>query len=495
MAKSRYHLLVIVQLLISFNAWSSNSNTSTVLIFDHIPSYIRSVFPLPEMKWVDNKSQITIFDHFYEYGFNPKPLVADTIIFYPQNDNIILSFSYAIGHEPLIYLIAKGDTIVFSFVDGIPYGRNKKDLHTNLLNYEYNRLNAKRTIKQYTPYEIYRSPILVAKNMNEALNNYPKVREEYYDSARLFLNNELSFLNNFKEIKNSSPDIFNFFQDKLKYELATLDFEQHKLNTNDLHALLELNKKGFPNLSYSYFLPFLEVVSDSINVKASKLISYNTGSEIDFRDVYDRTNSWNPINDFYKKQLLYKYLKKIGEIFSASDLKLYISKFSSFTNDTLLVKEIKNEFLIYYDSALLDKNSLSIADFKSNTSSLQTFLNKNKGKVIYIDFWASWCLPCRVEMKKSKETREIFKNKDVVFAYFSIDKNKNEWIEASNQEKLDVVQDNYILTNTDSSFFLKSIDFGTIPRYLLYDKAGKLVHQNAPRPSDPSLISLIKLLL
>jgi thiol-disulfide isomerase/thioredoxin len=489
MLKARVLYCIIVILLLPFNVLCNNMDTShqnptTILIFDHIPPYVRSTFPLPRLEHKDDRFQVTIFDNFYAYTFNPKPSTRDTIVFYQKNEHIVLTFLYSMTREPLNYVINKGDTITFSFIKDRPYVKKNEISKNDYLNYDYDRLLANKNTQQPTSYEIYKNPSLVAKDINDLVNNRHEIERNYYNQARHFLNNELSFLNNFKELRGKAPDLFIFFQDKLTYQIARLDFEQHRLSADSLNAILALNKQRPVKSSYSYFLPFLERVSDSVIVKKAKFLKYENGSDIDYRDVYDRTNNWSAINDFYKKQLLYKYLKKIGEIFSVSDLQAYLSKFASFSNDTVLVQNIRNEFLISNDPGTLSKDSLYMADAKNNKLSLQTFLNVNKGKLIYIDFWASWCVPCRREMKNADKLREAFKGKDVVFVYFSVDKSKEAWIEASNEERLNAVQHNYILTNAESSAFLKSIDFGPIPRYLLYDKSGKLVHKNAPPPSS-----------
>lgn len=70
-------------------------------------------------------------------------------------------------------------------------------------------------------------------------------------------------------------------------------------------------------------------------------------------------------------------------------------------------------------------------------------------------------------------------------------KNKNEWLEASNTDKLNAVQYNYMLMNVDASKFLKSINFGSILRHLLYDKSGNLVHKSAPGPGSEEIQRLI----
>lgn len=464
---------------------------ATILIFDNIPPYIRSTFPLPQLEHKDKRFQVTIFDNFYTHAFNPKPSISDTVVFHQNNEHIVLTFLYSMTSEPLNYVIEKGDTITFSFKNDIPYVKNRAVSKNDYLNYDYDRLLANKNTQQHTSYEIYKNPELIAKDIYDLVNNSRAIERSYYDHAKQFLNNELSGLNNFIKLKDEAPHVYNFFQDKLTYQIALLDFEQHKLHADSLNAILSLNKQRPVNSSYSYFLPFLERVADSVIVKKAKFLKYENGSEIDYRDVYDRTNGWSAINDFYKKQLLYKYLTKIGEVFSESDLKLYLSKFTSFSNDTLLVKNIKNEFLISNDTGSLSKDSLLMVDAKNIKLSLQTLLNLNKGKVVYIDFWASWCVPCRREMKNAQKLRAAFKGKDVVFVYFSIDKSKKAWGEACNEERLNEVQYSYLLTNAASSVFLKSINFGPIPRYLLYDKHGKLIHKNAPSPGSDEVYRLL----
>lgn len=64
-------------------------------------------------------------------------------------------------------------------------------------------------------------------------------------------------------------------------------------------------------------------------------------------------------------------------------------------------------------------------------------LSKYFGKVLIIDFWASWCGPCRAEIPKLKAIAEDFKgNKNVAFLSISIDEDKDAWLKAVEKEAM-----------------------------------------------------------
>lgn len=488
MIKLRFLCYVIIFWIANVNVLTASSHSSIVLVFDHIPPYVKRFSPCQGIDCIDDRAQISIFDNFYQFDFNPKSSISDTIVFYPQNEHVILNFIYFAFREPLTYVITEGDTITFSFIGGIPYASNKNASKNDYLNYERERLIANKAPQQKTMYEIYRNPILIVHGM-EDVNKLSEIQKRYYASARNFLNNEILFLDSCMWLKTMSACTYNFFRDKFTYQLADIDFQQNRLRADSLNVILKLNKQKKISTSYSYFLPLLEDVARDSIFKKAKILKYKNGNDIDYRDIYDKTSNWTAINDFYRKLLLFEYLKQIGETFSTTDLGKYLSKFISFSDDTSLIRKIKNEFLIF--DTLNNGDSLYLRDAKNTKKSLHEILSANKGKVIYIDFWASWCIPCREEMRYAEKLRNTFKNKNIVYIYLSIDKSKSAWIKASIEENLNKTQNNYIVTNTDSSKFMKSIKLESIPRYLIYDRYGTLVYKDAPSPSSKALPDIL----
>jgi thiol-disulfide isomerase/thioredoxin len=118
-----------------------------------------------------------------------------------------------------------------------------------------------------------------------------------------------------------------------------------------------------------------------------------------------------------------------------------------------------------------------------------------QGKVIYIDIWASWCAPCRSKMPAAATLREKYRPSGVAFLYISVDENLAAWRTASADEKLDSLTTNYNLPNFANSQFKKQYRIDIIPRYILFDKKGRLVTDHAFRPSDARLTTSIDKLL
>jgi thiol-disulfide isomerase/thioredoxin len=113
-----------------------------------------------------------------------------------------------------------------------------------------------------------------------------------------------------------------------------------------------------------------------------------------------------------------------------------------------------------------------------------------KGKVVVVDVWATWCGPCRGETPFMRKLAADMKDKDVAFVSMSVDniKDHDKWKKMLVDEQMTWIQ----LYAGDKNDFSKYYKINTIPRFIVFDKAGKIVNVDAPRPSDPELKTLLE---
>ncbi len=116
-----------------------------------------------------------------------------------------------------------------------------------------------------------------------------------------------------------------------------------------------------------------------------------------------------------------------------------------------------------------------------------------KGKVVLIDVWATWCGPCRVEIPHLKKLEEAFSGQDIAFVSISTDaiKDKEKWRNMVTKDQMGGIQ-LYAGSNNELS---KYYDIKSIPRFMLFDKNGKIITTDSPRPSDPELKELLEQLV
>lgn len=112
---------------------------------------------------------------------------------------------------------------------------------------------------------------------------------------------------------------------------------------------------------------------------------------------------------------------------------------------------------------------------------LADMLKKHKGKVVYLDVWATWCAPCIAAMRSSEKLREKFKGQDIIFLYVCINSpNQDGWKRIIAAERLE--GENYFLDVKQSAILTKTLNITTIPHYTLIDKSGKIIDFKAPSP-------------
>lgn len=102
-------------------------------------------------------------------------------------------------------------------------------------------------------------------------------------------------------------------------------------------------------------------------------------------------------------------------------------------------------------------------------------IKKLKGKMIVLDFWASWCGPCRKEIPNVKKYYAEYKDKGVQFLSVSIDAKKDAWTKALKEEQMPWMQG---WTPDAGKTVMNTYQFGGIPFIILIDKEGNIYRKN-----------------
>jgi thiol-disulfide isomerase/thioredoxin len=110
---------------------------------------------------------------------------------------------------------------------------------------------------------------------------------------------------------------------------------------------------------------------------------------------------------------------------------------------------------------------ISYPDQEGRLQALEQF----KGKYLLIDFWASWCGPCRAAVPKVKRLYAQYKDKGFEVVSISIDDSKSAWIKAMEEEQMPWQQ----WLSPDKMATMKNFLFSAIPTLYLVDREGKII--------------------
>ncbi len=101
-------------------------------------------------------------------------------------------------------------------------------------------------------------------------------------------------------------------------------------------------------------------------------------------------------------------------------------------------------------------------------------LSSLKGKVVLVDFWASWCGPCRSSMPGLKQVYQKYKNKGLEIYGVSLDNNRSNWKQAVAEDRTPWV---HVIDTEGKTAGQWAVSF--IPSSFLLDKDGKIMAVNA----------------
>lgn len=124
----------------------------------------------------------------------------------------------------------------------------------------------------------------------------------------------------------------------------------------------------------------------------------------------------------------------------------------------------------------------------TDTAGQEVRLSDFKGKVIYIDLWATWCGPC-IQESPAFSALSV-KYPDIQFLQISRDEQRRAWLDYVSHKKSPLPQYNSVDLR-----LVEGWQLFYIPRFILIDKDQKIIDAYAPRPSSEEIAGVLDVCL
>jgi thiol-disulfide isomerase/thioredoxin len=303
-----------------------------------------------------------------------------------------------------------------------------------------------------------------------------------------------------QEYQKKNGPFDEFFAEMISEEVA-FDAAVMKMNYPIYFEYLLPDSNIILSDTYDSFLQNLEIDSeDNLMIPSYKnfimmYLEFKTKSDTSDLKITRNINKFNNISKLFQseqvKNLLYYTLMLEMLETSVNDASLLMDQFILLQTNIKYKEEIQNMYNSWSD---LIKGKTS-PDFTCVTHTGKTVTLQNmKGKLIYIDIWATWCGPCLREIPYLEKLQEKYGDRDdIIFMSISIDEDKNAWttmLKQKNMKGLQLYADTQMHSKMVNDFLINGI-----PRFIIIDKAGKIWNATAPRPSSEEVIQEIDLAL
>ncbi|MDI3321293.1 TlpA family protein disulfide reductase [Pinibacter soli] len=290
--------------------------------------------------------------------------------------------------------------------------------------------------------------------------------------------NYLFFIN--QQVRDSSK----FSQ---KFQQLSSSLQHIDLTLNDIISIMkQLDKEGGLTKMESYLVDSIQEIQS--NNKLDSTIVGTLNSLIKPHEEYinnqlgDRTDS---VNCDVLTQAMQAVIKE--------------SKHSDFSKDIFLINQINtyrwvraklyqrlSPMMVSEKLKEVAEASVREPEFQfEDAQSMQVFqqvFSPYKGKVLYVDFWGTYCSPCWGETAYLEKLRSHLKDKDVVFLFIAIDDNKSKWL--ADKEKFAPGAE-HLFVEGDTATILKAMfEVSGVPHSVIIGKDGNVVSANAPRPNQ-----------
>ena len=318
--------------------------------------------------------------------------------------------------------------------------------------------------------------------------NFPLTNEWTYTGVRDFK----SFLRDYigyeisirppKTMTTSFKDISNYIRQNKKVDEATLSlldqilamYDDFQKSGKDQVEALQIKYKDLLSKAQS-INPLVQEASAEMfaNRPLDTQLTDSLLTKEHLRQIWN-ANSYYAELDQCHKALSEVKLKDMRAKVVNPDLIETIENVSNF------YKNVATKGMTYEASL---KNTSHLKEYQDAKALFEELIKPYKGKVIYVDFWGTWCGPCKENMKYVKDIKSKLKGQDVVFMYFANRSPEDSWKNIIKEMDLtgeNVVQ--YRLPEKQEELIERLFSVNSFPTYLLINKEGKVVNTKAASP-------------
>lgn len=261
---------------------------------------------------------------------------------------------------------------------------------------------------------------------------------------------------------------------------ARLSGEEFTANENDYKFIDDMN---FSNLKHFSISEYTSLIESHIN----RLYYAEIGKdEHKGKSVFEQTlMRFDMIDDLVSNQKMQNFFKYNSTSESVKWSSLEIAKNVA---EHFIANAHTDEYRQLIEKALAKRMLLApgqpAPDFTlTGIDGKEYSLEDFRGQLVYLDFWASWCGPCRREIPHLKKLKEVYKGKPIAIISISIDDDKYAWEKMVKDEELGGYQlhaEKAWLSDAAQQYQVYGV-----PTFVLIDGEGKIIEYPATRPSDP----------
>ncbi len=266
--------------------------------------------------------------------------------------------------------------------------------------------------------------------------------------------------------------LYSFAQERLDLEEAIAEKTFEEVKTKFVRNLNLGKSSNMQVQSYADFLLAYREAKTGSFTNLSRPPSDIAREKIEFVDKKYKSSH---IRDYLKRDILISMIKLDGSMLINDP----VSKYTRNVKHDIYRDEVIEAYIkhVYIQDGMLAPD-VTFMDADSNKVSISDW----RGKYVYIDIWASWCVQCLNQMPAFKQLERDYAGKGIRFVSINVDDHPARWKARLKASAMSGKQ--YHASGGYKSDFAKAFLIKSLPRYILLDPDGIIVALDAPRPTS-----------